>query len=98
MQISQNQLVIVATGKQVVCRRGEAYASDISSVRFEALNGPTAPDVEEDAAAVLVTGYQKTSGWIDAESCYRTANLQRDQMLIRYAIPIPFQIIFEYVR
>lgn len=98
MQIGKNELVIVTAGEQVVSRRGETYASDISGVRLEALHGSAASNVEEDAAAVLVAGYQKTSRRIDAERRYRTSDLQRDQMLIRHAILIPFHPLFVYVR
>lgn len=98
MQIGENELIVVATGEQVVGGRREAYASDVSGVWFEALHGSAAPDVEEDAAAVLVTGNQETSRWIDAERRYRAADLQRDQMLIRHAILIPFAILLEHVR
>lgn len=58
-------------------------------MRLEALHGSTASNVEEDAAAVLVAGHQKTPRWIDAERRYRASDLQRDQMLIRHAILIP---------
>ena len=98
LQIGQNELVIVTAREQVVSRRGKTYASDVSGVGLEALHGSTASDVEEDAAAVLVAGHQKTPRRIDAERRYRASHLQRDQMLIRRAILIPFHPLSVYVR
>lgn len=92
MQIRKNKLIIISAGEQVISGRRETYAPDVSGVRFEALHGSAAPDVEENAATVLVTGNQKTSGWIDAERRDRAANLQRDQMLIRHKVPALFDI------
>lgn len=61
-------------------------------MRLEALDGSTAPYVEEDAATVLVAGNEQASRGIHAERRYRAADLQGDQMLIRDAILILFHV------
>jgi hypothetical protein len=78
LQVREYELIVVAGGEQVIGRRGEPDTSYVSGVGFEALHRPATPDVEEDAAAVLVSRDEEPPRRVDAEGRHGAANLQSE--------------------